>query len=264
MYDKQGAGSCAEQLHLADQLFGAALGEFSVVANGQPRLIVGDLNVEPTKTPSLPYGISAGLWVDLQACWAAADGAEAGGGWACKRTLAYRKSWGFPGWMLTLRGCSAGVKLWLIGGFSLILLCDLGLMLISGPAVLVSVHKLPLSGLLLGCLRLTNKSRESNSAELRRTGLLHDERLGFIGAVMLVLWMMLWLVVMSQPLGKSGLRRLTLHLRMLTRFAGGPVAECGVELGRGLPGFVLFDLAVPTCAVPERCVLIQRMVDTSC
>ena len=127
----------------------------------------------------------------------------------------------------------AGVTLWLIGGFSLILLCDLGLMLISGPAVLVSVHKLPLSGLLLGCLRLTNKSRESNSAELRRTRLLHDERLGFIGAVMLVLWMMLWLVVMSQPLGKSGLRRLKLHLRMLTRFAGGPVAECGVELGRG-------------------------------
>ena len=160
----------------------------------------------------------------------------------------------------------AGVTLWLIGGFSLILLCDLGLMSISGPAVLVSVHKLPLSGLLLGCLRLTNKSRESNSAELRRTGLLHDERLGFIGAVMLVLWMMLWLVVMSQPLGKSGLRRLKLHLRMLTRFAGGPVAECGVELGRETADRVSFSSTwwSPCCAVPERGVLIQRMVDTSC
>ena len=77
VYGKQGAGSGAEQLQLTDQLFDAALGEFSVVASGQPRMIVGDFNVEPTKTPSLSYGISAGLWVDLQACWAAAVGAEA-------------------------------------------------------------------------------------------------------------------------------------------------------------------------------------------
>ena len=124
VYGKQGAGSGAEQLPLTDQLFDAAMGEFSVVASNQPSMIVGDLNVEPTKTPSLSYGISAGLWVDLQACWAAAVGAGAGGGWACKRTLAYRKSWGLPSWMLTLRGCNAGVRLWLIGGFSLILLYD--------------------------------------------------------------------------------------------------------------------------------------------
>ena len=63
----------------------------------------------------------------------------------------------------------AGVWSWMKSGFSLILLCDLGLMLIGGLAALLSVHKLPLSGLLLGCLRLTNKSRESNSAELRGT-----------------------------------------------------------------------------------------------
>ena len=48
----QGADSCAEQLHLTDQLFDAAMGEFSVVANGQPRLTVGDFNVVPTKTLS--------------------------------------------------------------------------------------------------------------------------------------------------------------------------------------------------------------------
>ena len=36
---------------LTDQLFDAALGEVSVVARGQPCLLVGDFNVEATKIP---------------------------------------------------------------------------------------------------------------------------------------------------------------------------------------------------------------------
>ena len=52
VYGKQGAGSGAEQLPLTDQLIDAAMGEFSVVANWQPRLIVGDFNVVPIKIPS--------------------------------------------------------------------------------------------------------------------------------------------------------------------------------------------------------------------
>ena len=44
--------SDAEQLALTEQLFDAALGELGVVARGQPCLIVGDFNVEPTKNSS--------------------------------------------------------------------------------------------------------------------------------------------------------------------------------------------------------------------
>ena len=40
--------------------------KLSVVARGQPCLLVGDFNVEPTKIPCLAKGISAGHWVDLE------------------------------------------------------------------------------------------------------------------------------------------------------------------------------------------------------
>ena len=61
LYGYQGADSDAEQLALTDQSFDAALGELHAVALGQPCLLVGDFNVEPTKIPCLAKGISAGL-----------------------------------------------------------------------------------------------------------------------------------------------------------------------------------------------------------
>ena len=54
---------------MTDQLLDAAFGELRVVAREQPCLVVGDFNVEPTKIPCLAKGISAGLWVDLEAAW---------------------------------------------------------------------------------------------------------------------------------------------------------------------------------------------------
>ena len=74
LYGYQGADSDAEQLALTDQLFDAALGELHAVASGQPCLLVGDFNVEPTKIPCLVKGISAGLWVDFGEAWALAAG----------------------------------------------------------------------------------------------------------------------------------------------------------------------------------------------
>ena len=65
LYGYQGADADAEQLALTEQLFDAALGELGVVARGQPCMLVGDFNVEPTKIPCLSKGISAALWVDL-------------------------------------------------------------------------------------------------------------------------------------------------------------------------------------------------------
>ena len=74
LYGYQGADNDAEQLALTEQLFDAALGELSVVARGQPSMLVGDCNVEPTKNPLPVIGISAGLWVDFEAAWALATG----------------------------------------------------------------------------------------------------------------------------------------------------------------------------------------------
>ena len=76
LYGCQGADSDPEQLALTEQLFDAALGELSVVARGQPCMLVGDFNVEPTKIPCLSKGISAGLWVDLEGSWALATGKQ--------------------------------------------------------------------------------------------------------------------------------------------------------------------------------------------
>ena len=74
LYGYHGAYSDAEQLALTDQLFDATLSELSVVARGQPCLLVGDFNVEPTTIPCLAKGISAGLWVDFEEAWALAAG----------------------------------------------------------------------------------------------------------------------------------------------------------------------------------------------
>ena len=81
--------SNAEQLASTDQLFDAALGELGVVAREQPCLIGGDFNVEPTKTPCLAKGNSAGLWVDLESAWAHACGRQPAV--SCQRT------WGSAG-----------------------------------------------------------------------------------------------------------------------------------------------------------------------
>ena len=52
LHGYQGADTDAERLALTDQLFDAALGELhTVAALGQPCLMVGDFNVEPTKNP---------------------------------------------------------------------------------------------------------------------------------------------------------------------------------------------------------------------
>ena len=83
-YGYQGADADAAQLSLTEQLFDAALGELSVVARGQPCLLVRDLNVEPTKIPCLAKEISAGLWVDFEEAWALAAGLQPAP--TCKRS----------------------------------------------------------------------------------------------------------------------------------------------------------------------------------
>ena len=65
-YGYQGADTDAEQFAFTEQLFDAR--ELGVVARGeQPSLVVVDFNVEPIQIPCMCQGISAGLWVDLEA-----------------------------------------------------------------------------------------------------------------------------------------------------------------------------------------------------
>ena len=47
------------------------------------RVVSPDFNVEPTKIPCLAKGISAGLWVDLEASWALVSGGQPAA--TCKR-----------------------------------------------------------------------------------------------------------------------------------------------------------------------------------
>ena len=99
LYGYQGADADAEQLALTEQLFDAALAELEVVARGPPCMLVGDCNVEPTKIPCLAKGISAGLWVDLEASWALASGKQPAP--TCKR--AWSASGGY--WRDFMVGC---------------------------------------------------------------------------------------------------------------------------------------------------------------
>ena len=150
----QGADD-AEKLGLSDQLFEAVLCELAVVGRGQPCLLVGDFNVEPTKNPCLLKGISAGLSIDLEAAWARAAGSEPSA--TCKR------DWASPG----------GTRRDFVVG------CPLAAAALSGcwvdgsrwvqPHLSVCAFGSPPCGLLPGLLWLT---------DLGRLGLLRLERSG--------------------------------------------------------------------------------------
>ena len=98
----QGFDREAEKLALTDQLLDAAFGELGVVAREQPCL-------ESTKIPCLAKGISAGLWVDLEAAWTFAYGRQPGV--TCKRSWdsagGSRRDFGWAALVLLLRFLSA-------------------------------------------------------------------------------------------------------------------------------------------------------------
>ena len=71
----QGADHDPEQLALTEQFFDAALGALGVVARGQSCLLVGDFNVEPTKSLAWQKGFWLGSGLTLRSlgfgCWSA-------------------------------------------------------------------------------------------------------------------------------------------------------------------------------------------------
>ena len=152
LYVYQGADSDVEQLALTEQLFDAALGELGVVARGQPCLIVGDFNVEPTKK------ILAWLkefWLGFGLIWILL------GQWLAGFSLLPPVS--VPGSRLVfvgeilrlvalLRLLFFAARFSLTGGLLLISLLGPILTVSGGLVRLLSLFSVLLCGLLLGCL----------------------------------------------------------------------------------------------------------------
>ena len=169
-----------EQLALTDQLFDAALGELYVAALGQPCLLVGDFNVEPTKIPCLAKGISAGLWVDFGEAWAIAAGLQPAP--TCKRSWTadggYRRDFilGCPlAAAAAILSCSVQPDRWIAPHLAVRAHFDYGRWDVW---VVQPVRCNPLWP--ASWLPIVDKSRGSKSAEVQRVWEVYDERLQFM------------------------------------------------------------------------------------
>ena len=204
------------------------LGELGVVARERPCLLVGDFNVEPTKIPCLAKGIMAGLWVDLEASWASASGQVPGV--TCRQDWARRDSW----WVaLVLLLLSLFVGLCEIVGWCLILLFVRVLIILGGWRGFLCLFSVRLSGLPLGYrflmrvggLRLLRFRGFGISLMIGYSLCLGDDALNLDGSLadgdVSLAWM-IWSSAVEAALADA------------YRFAGGPVPDNDLVLGRGV------------------------------
>ena len=70
IYGYQGAESDPEKLQLSEHLFVAVLAEARMCCAGQPVILAGDFNADPSVIPSLAKGIFDGHWIDLERAFA--------------------------------------------------------------------------------------------------------------------------------------------------------------------------------------------------
>ncbi len=144
-----------------------------MVARGQPCLLVGDFNVEPTKIPCLAKGISAGLWVDLEEAWALAAGLQPTP--TCKRSWTaiggHRRDFMVvcPLATAAVLSCKVQADTWVAPQLAVRTLFDCGRW---GCRVTQPVHA--------SWLPAVDKSRGSKSAEVQRVWEVYDERLQFM------------------------------------------------------------------------------------
>ena len=230
LYGYHGADSDAECLRLTDPLFEAALGELAVVARGQPCLIVGDFNSVPVRIPCLAKGISAGLWIDLEASWASASGREPE--MTCKRTWdsdpGNRRDFqiGCPLCAAAVRSCSFLGDRWLQPHFAVQTWFDAcrWTARVTQPFRFTPVW--PASW-----IRAVDRSRTSRSAEVRRVWEVYDERLGVICARdvhSLDLALYSWDVSRAWLAWSSAAEGALVEAYCL---AGGPIPDLGFPLG---------------------------------
>ena len=244
LYGYFGADSSAEKLQLTNQLFEAALGELAVVARGQPCLIVGDFNVEPTKIPCLAKGISAGLWVDLEASWAIAAGRDPA--ITCKRTWdsdsGNRRDFqiGCPLCAAAVLSCEVLGNRWIQPHLAVRtwFVADRWTALVTQPRRFTPLW--PASW-----VSSVDRSRFSKSAEVRRIWDVYDERLRWVdaGDALSVDRAIASGDVSGAWLAWSN----AAEGALLSAFclAGGPVPERGFCLGRGLARFNRVRLGGP-------------------
>ena len=202
-------------------MFDAALGELHVVASGQPCLLVGDFNVEPTKIPCLAKGISAGLWVDFEEAWAVAAGLQPAP--TCKRSWTAvggrRRDFilGCPLVAAAVFSCRVQPDRWIAPHLALRVLFDYGRW---ESWVTQPVRCTPLWP--ASWLPVVDKSRGSKSVEVQRVWEIYDDRLQYMsdcGDVSLA-WSV-WSRAAESALVDA------------FRFSGGPVPFAGLILGRG-------------------------------
>ena len=74
IYGYQGAESDPEKLQLSEHLFAAVSAEAKMCCAGQPVILVGDFNADPTVIPSLAKGIMNGHWIDVEQAFATGRG----------------------------------------------------------------------------------------------------------------------------------------------------------------------------------------------
>ena len=232
LYGYQGADTNPEQLALTDQLFDAALGELYVAALGQPCLMVGDFNVEPTKIPCLAKGISTGLWVDFEEAWALAAGLSPDP--TCKHSWTsdggHRRDFilGCPLAAAAILSCKVQPDRWTAPHLSVRALFDYGRW---ESWVAQPVRCTPLWP--ASWLPVVDKSRCSKSVEVQRVWETYDERLQFMSQRDALL--------LNESLGLDDVsmawtvwsRAAEAALADAYRFSGGPLPSRGLVLGRG-------------------------------
>ena len=236
LYGFQGADSDAEQLFFTEQLFDAALGELSVVARGQPCLLVGDFNVEPTKIPCLAKGISAGRWVDLEEAWALAAGLRPAV--TCKKTWGssggHRRDFmvGCPRTVAAVSSCKVLGDRWVAPHLAVRTLFDCCRWTCSVTQVVQRTPLWPASW-----LPAVEKRRGSKSVEVQRVWDIYDERLQFMScrdALSLESALAAGDVSQAWAVWSSAVES---ALADAYRFSGDPLPSRGLVLGRGRASF---------------------------
>ena len=206
--------------------------ELHSVATGQPCLLVGDFNVEPTRIPCLAKGISAGLWVDLGETWALAAGLCPAP--TCKRSWTadggHRRDFilGCPLAAAAVLSCWVQPDRWIAPHLAVRALIDYDRW---SCCVTQPVRFSPLWP--ASWLPVVDKTRSSKSVEVQRVWEVYDERLQFMSRRDASL--------LDESLGRDDVslalsvwsRAAESALADAFQFSGGPLPSRGLVLGRG-------------------------------
>ena len=204
------------------------------MARGQPCLIVGDFNTEPTKIPCLAKGIAAGLWVDLEASWASASGREPE--MTCKRTwdsdsgnrLDFQI--GCPLCAAAVLSCRVVGTRWLQPHLAVRtwFAADKWTTSVTQPFRFTPLW-------LVSWVSAVDRSRTSRSAEVRRIWEVYDERLGLVQAHDVQL--------LGDALSSGNVSGAWLVEAFC--LAGGPIPDRGFRFSRGFARFNRVRLGGP-------------------